>query len=152
LPIRRTITMIRRTLVCSAILTALLTISPPPSSGASKEIQELQRDVAQLQDMIRALQRSQDEKLTRLDTLVQQSLNSANDAGKSVAVIQSSIQGSLTDMQNKVSAPVVGLNKRMDDMSNDMRTLQQAVSDLASAVSKMQSLLNDINIGVKSIQ
>ncbi len=144
--------MIRRILVCGAILTALLAISPPPSSGASKEIQELQRDVAQLQDMVRALQRSQDEKLTRLDTLVQQSLNSANDAGKSVAIIQSTIQNSMSDMQNKVSAPVVGLSKRMDDMSSDMRTLQQAVSDLAAAVSKMQSLLTDINNNVKAIQ
>jgi len=40
----------------------------------------------------------------------------------------------------------------MDDMSNDMRTLQQAVSDLASAVSKMQSLLSDINNNVKANQ
>jgi len=143
--------MIRRILVCGAILTALLTIAPQRSSAASKEIQELQRDVAQLQEAIRAIQRSQDERFTKLDTLVQQSLNSASDAGKSVAIIQNSIQGSLQDMQSKVSAPVVGLSKRMDDMSNDFRTLQQAVSDLAAAVSKMQSLLTDINNNVRAI-
>jgi len=144
--------MIRRILVCGAILTALLTISPPPSSGASKEIQELQRDVAQLQDMIRALQTTQNDRLTRLDTLVQQSLASANDAGKSVAIIQSTIQNSMSELQTKVSAPVVGLGKRMDDVSNDVRTLQQAMSDLAAVVSKMQSLLNDINTNIKANQ
>src|SRR6266481_2275653 len=122
--------MFRRSLVWVVVATAVLTLSPTQSSGASKEIMELQRDVATLQDMVKAMQRSQDEKLSALQVLVQQSLNAANDANKSVAVIQSGFQQSLRDQEAKVVTPVVGLGARMDQVSNDLRTVSQAVSDL----------------------
>jgi TolA-binding protein len=144
--------MNRRTLVCGAILTALLTVSPPPSFGANKDILELQRQLAQLEDVVKALQKSQEDRAIKMEAMVQQAINAGGDAGRSAAIIQNNLQSSLTDMQSKVAAPVIGLGKRMDDMSNDMRTLQQAVADLASSVSKMQALLNDINIQVKAIQ
>ena len=81
--------MFPRILVCSVLAAVLLSLTPVPSSGASKEIQELQRDVAQLQDTLKQLQQSQDRQLTEIRTLVQQSLNAATDANKSVAIIQS---------------------------------------------------------------
>src|ERR1700681_3635592 len=98
--------MFRRLLVYLVVATAVLTLSPARSSGASKEILELQRDVATLQDMVKAMQRSQDEKFSALQVLVQQSLSAANDASKSVAVIQSGFQQSLRDQESKVVTPV----------------------------------------------
>jgi TolA-binding protein len=130
----------------------MLTLSPAPSSGASKEILELQRDVATLQDMVKAIHRSQDERFAALQVLVQQSLNSANDASKSVAVIQSGFSQSTRDLETKVVAPVVGLSARMDQVSTDLRSVSQAVSDLTGLISKLQSQLTDLNNAVKVIQ
>jgi len=130
----------------------MLVASPALTFAASKEIQELQRDVAQLQDMIKQLQRTQDEKFAALQVLVQQSVNASNDANKAVAVIQNSFQQNLRDQEGKVVAPVVGLSQRMDSMSDNFRTLQQAVSDLTSAVAKIQTQLTDMNNQLKVIQ
>lgn len=141
--------MFRRILACSVFAAALLSLTPSPSSGASKEIQELQRDVAQLQDQLKQLQTSQDRQLAEIRVLVQQSLSAATDATKSVAVIQSGFQQNLRDQESKVVTPVVGLNTRMDQMSQDMRTLQQAVGDLTGLMSKMQAQLTDLNNAVK---
>src|SRR6185369_7704738 len=124
--------MFRRVLACVAVAAALVVIRPAPSSGASKEILELQRDVATLQDMVKAMQRSQDEKFAALQVMVQQSLNAANDANRSVAVIQNGFQQNLRDQEAKVVTPVVGLGTRIDQMSTDLRTVSQAVSDLTS--------------------
>ncbi|MGA3097613.1 MAG: tetratricopeptide repeat protein [Bryobacteraceae bacterium] len=121
-------------------------------AAANKDMQELQRDVAQLQDMVKSLQRSQDEKFAALQVLVQQSVNVANDANKSVAVIQSSLQQSLRDQEGKVVAPVVGLGGRMDSMSNDFRGLQNSVSDLTALINKMQTQLSDIKDTLKVMQ
>lgn len=126
--------------------------APPVHAAASKEMQELQRDVAQLQDMLKSLQRSQDEKFAALQVLVQQSVNGANEANKSVAVIQSSLQQSLRDQEGKVVAPVVGLAGRMDSMSNDFRGLQNSVSDLTGIINKMQTQLSDIRDALKVMQ
>ena len=144
--------MFRRISISFAVAAAVLTLSPPPSSGASKEILELQRDVATLQDMVKAMQRSQDERFAALQVLVQQSLNASNDASKSVAVIQSSLQQNLREQEAKVVTPVVGLNTRMDQVSEGLRSTQQAVQDLNNMISKLQSQLTDLNNAVKVIQ
>src|SRR4051812_19615912 len=130
------------------LLCALLCVAPL-SYGASKEIQELQRDVAQLQDQIKQLQQAQDRQFAEIRVLVQQALNASTDASKSVAVIQSGFQQNLRDQETKVVTPVVGLNTRMDAVSQDMRTLQQAVSDLTGMLSKMQAQMTDLNNAVK---
>ena len=140
--------MFRRIFACGALVVSTLAFAPP-SFGASKEIQELQRDVAQLQDQLKQLQQTQDRQFTEIRVLVQQALNASTDASKSVAVIQSGFQQNLRDQESKVVTPVVGLNTRMDAMSQDMRTLQQAVSDLTGLMSKMQTQLVDLNNAIK---
>jgi tol-pal system protein YbgF len=126
-----------------------LAVSPGFAFAASKEIQELQRDVAQLQDMVRTLQRAQDEKFAALQVLVQQSVNAANEASRAVAVIQNSFQQNLRDQQEKVVAPVVGLSTRMTQMSDDLRTVSQAVTDLTGLMAKLQAQLTDVQNAVK---
>lgn len=144
--------MYRRVLVFGVLAAACLWLVPSPLPAASKEIEELQRDVAQLQDQVKQLQQSQDRQLAQVLVLVQQSLNAANDASKAVAVIQNGFQQNLQNEESKVVTPVVGLNTRMDQMSQDMRTLQQAVSDLTGLISKMQAQMTDLANSVKVMQ
>jgi len=144
--------MFRRVLAGMVVAAAILTLSPSPSSGASKEILELQRDVGNLQDMVKAMQRSQDERFAALQVLVQQSVNAANEASRSAAVIQSGFQQNMRDLETKVVTPVVSLGARMDQVSTDLRTVSQAVSDLTNMISKLQSQLTDLNNAVKVIQ
>ena len=144
--------MYRRYLSGFVVVAAMLTLAPTRSSGANKEIQELQRDVATLQDMVKAMQRSQDEKFAALQVMVQQSLNAANEANRSVAVIQSNLAQSLRDQETKVVTPVVGLSSRMDQMSGDLRTVQQAVADLTGMITGLKTQLNDLNNAIKVMQ
>src|SRR5690242_3255863 len=137
---------------------ALLAL-PIMAPAASREIQELQRDIGMLQDQVKNLQRSQDdkmmaltEKMTALQVLVQQSLDAANRANTGVAVIQNGSQQNLKDLENKVVAPVAGLSARVDQMSTDFRTLQQAVSDLTNLMGKLQAQITDLSNAVKVIQ
>ena len=137
---------------------ALLAL-PVMAPAASREIQELQRDIGMLQDQVKALQRSQDdkimgltEKLTMLQVLVQQSLDASNRANNSLAVIQNGSQQNLKDIADKVATSVAASNTRMDQMSNDFRTLQQSVSDLTSLIGKLQAQMTDLSNAVKVIQ
>ncbi len=144
--------MIQRGLVTAAALGALLALMPVRSFAASKEIQELQRDVAQLQDMVRQMQQSQDAKLIEIRTLVSTAISSANDASRAVATIQGSLQQSLREQETKVVAPVVGLSARMDALQNDVRTMQQSMADLSTSISKIQAQLTDVGNAVKVLQ
>ncbi|HUI81679.1 MAG TPA: tetratricopeptide repeat protein [Bryobacteraceae bacterium] len=130
---------------------ALLAV-PITAPAASREIQELQRDVGLLQEQIKALQTSENEKLTELKTLVQQAINTADKASTGVAVIQGTVQQNLRDQESKVVTPVVGLGTRIDSMANDFRMLQQSVSDLTGMIGKLQNQLTDLNNAVKVLQ
>jgi TolA-binding protein len=136
---------------CRALLPVLL-ICPSLTFAASKEIVELQRDVALLQEQLRSLQRSQDEKLSAIQVLVQQSLDAANKANTSVALLQSNLQQTTRDQQSKVGTAVVDMGAKIDTMATEFSALRESVADISSQVGKLQQQMVDIGNAVKTIQ
>jgi tol-pal system protein YbgF len=133
------------------LLPALL-ICPSLALPASREIVELQRDVALLQEQVRTLQKSQDEKLGVLQVLIQQAVDASNKANTAAAVLQSSLQQNLKDQQKSVVDPVVGVGAKIDQMSNDFQALRESVADISSQVGKLQQQMIDIGNAVRTIQ
>jgi TolA-binding protein len=140
--------MFQRFAVCALIAAVALSLLPTRSPAASKEIMELQRDVAGLQEQLRLLKESQDKQLAAITVLVQQALDTSKSSTTGVAVIQNSLQQSLKDIDSKVQTPIAGLSSRMDGMDQDMRTLQQSVGDLNGSVSKLSQQLTDLQHAV----
>jgi TolA-binding protein len=144
--------MFRRFAVCALVAAVALSLIPTRSPAASKEMMELQRDVAGLQEQLRLLKESQDKQLAALTVLVQQALDTSKSSTTGVAVIQNNLAQSLRDMESKVQTPVAGLSSRLDGMDQDMRTLQQSVSDLNASMNKLQQQLTDLNHAVSILQ
>jgi tol-pal system protein YbgF len=142
----------RRVSVCVLLALAAFTLTPAPSPAANKEIQELQRDVADLGEKLKLMQQSQDRQLSEIRKLVQDSIVAAGDANKSVAAIQHGFQQNLRDQESKLVSPVTSLGSRIDQVSGEMRSMQQAIADLAGMISRMQTQLTDLNNAVKVIQ
>jgi TolA-binding protein len=139
----------QRVWVFALIAATAVSLAPEPSSAASKEIQDLQREVALLGEAIKQMQANQDKNFTALTVLTQQALDAANRANTAVAVIQNGFERSTQAQQDKVVAPVVGLSTRMDNLSSDVRTVTQAISDLTAQMARIQSQLTDLNNAVK---
>ena len=133
-------------------LVPVLLICPSLALPASKEIIELQRDVALLQEQVRTLQKSQDEKLGVVQVLIQQSVDAANKANTSVAVLQNNLQQNLRDQQKSVVEPVVGVGAKIDQMTTDFQALRESVADISSQVGKLQQQMIDIGNAVRSMQ
>src|ERR1051325_4657069 len=118
----------RRVSVCVLLALGALLLTPAPSPGANKELQELQRDVADLGEKLRLMQQSQDRQLAEIRKLVEESLGAAADANKSVAAIQTGFQQNLRDQESKLVSPVTSLGSRIDQVSAEMRSMQQAIA------------------------
>src|ERR1700712_4591251 len=82
---------------------------PGGAFGASKEQMEMQRDIAQLQAQVTALQSSFDQKMATVQTLVQQALDAANKANTSVSVLSSTVNQTLERELTSKMAPIAGL-------------------------------------------
>jgi tol-pal system protein YbgF len=135
-------------------LTVLIVVAFTPVTvfAQKKEIVELQRDVAQLQDQIRTLQRTQDEKLTQLSTLVQQALDSSNKANTAIAVLQNSLVDRIGEQARTMAAPVANVGTKVDQMADEFRGVREAVADLSSRMSRLEAKLVDINTAVTTLR
>jgi TolA-binding protein len=137
----------------SRLIACVLLAAPLPAlAAASKEYQELQREIAQLQDMVKKLQsaqeqtvKSQNDKLAALQRLVQQSLEAAADLGKAVAAVETNVRQDFRDVQDKLLPPVAQLSTRVGSMSDDFATLQDAVAEMNTLNGRIQSQLTELN-------
>src|SRR5438045_2674625 len=115
-----------------AFVLCLLMAAPVLAPGANKEILDLQREVAILQQTIKDAQKSQDDKLAALQALLQQAIDAGNRANTGVAVVNDSLNRSLKDLPEKVSGPLAGLNSRINEMAENLRTLLQSNTDVVT--------------------
>jgi tol-pal system protein YbgF len=121
-------------LICSAL-----------SFGASKEIVELQRDVALLQDKMDTMQRDLDTKLGALTAMMQAVQDNS-------ARSNASLQDALSNGVGKQLAPVAGLSSKVDSMGDDVRALKDALNDLSARLERMDAKMTDLKNQMQIIQ
>lgn len=132
----------------TGLLIAVMMLSPALAPAANKDMIELQRDVAQLQDQIRELQRSFDERFAALQVLVQQTLDASNKSNNALDNAGRAQQG----LAERLSAPIAGLNAKVDGMGNDVSGMRESVNDLTARMGKIEQQLTDLNNVVKALQ
>lgn len=134
------------------ILGVSLLLLPVAASPASREQQEMQRDIAQLQDQVRTLQSGFDQKMSALQTLVEQALEAGNRANTSVSVLNSSVTQTLDRELKGALLPIAGLTAKVNNVGNDVSDLRNSIADLNTQMNRQQQLLTDINNALKVIQ
>ena len=130
----------------------LLVALAPLTFGASKEIVELQRDVAMLQDQVRNVQKSLDEKVTTIQTLVQQTLESVNKTNTAVAVMENRFGDAMKQQQQQVSGPVLTVTQKLDQMSEDFRAVRESVLDMNTRMGKLDAKMADLSNLINTIK
>jgi tol-pal system protein YbgF len=139
----------------AAFVGATLLAPASAPAAASKEMQDLQRDVAQLQDQMTALQKTLDSKLGAIQAQLQQAVDTANKTNSNVtslnAGVAQTLQSEMKNVRDQLNS-VTGLSVKVDNTSNDISDLHNAVAGLVTTVNKQQLMLNDILNQVKLIQ
>lgn len=126
---------------------------PVPSLLAQKreDILSIQRDVAQLQDQVKQLQTSQDQKLAELEGLIKQALDQSNQASGSMASLQRTLTDRLNDQQAKVAGPIAVLGTKIDQSSDDVRAVRENLAALSNRVANLDNKLSDISSAVRTL-
>ncbi|HYO82558.1 MAG TPA: tetratricopeptide repeat protein [Bryobacteraceae bacterium] len=132
-----------------SLLTVGLLASATAYAAPSKEIVQIQRDLALLQEQLRTVQQSTDEKLVRLTTLVEQALQSSTKANTSLAVLESGLRDRLSQ---QLAAPITGVTTRVDQMSTDLQAVREAVTDTSERIGKLQAQLVEISNTMRTLQ
>ncbi len=132
-------------------LFTLASVLAVPVFAQKDKILEIQRDVALLQNEVRSMKSSMDEKFAALNVLVQQSLDTANKSNTSLAILDKTIGDRLKDQQTSLQAPVAGVNTKVDQMATEFALMKESVSEVAELIKKLQSQLSDMNNAVRTL-
>lgn len=129
----------------SRLILVVLLVTPGLAQAQRKQIQELQRDMALLQDQLRAT----NEKLASLTSLVEQVLDRVNNTNTAMAVLEKSVKDSLREQEKHMAAPVAALGTRVESMAGEFRSVRESVADLNQRVGRMQAQLEDLRTSVQ---
>ena len=124
----------------------------PFAFGASKEIMELQRDVALLQDQVRNLQSTLDQKVAAIQALTQQTLDSVNRTNTAVAIMQSSFNDTMKQQQQSLTGPVANVGQKLDAMSDDFRAVRESVLDMNTRMGKLDAKIADLENLINTVR
>ena len=116
-----------------------------------EDILSIQRDVAQLQDQIKQLQASQDQKMAELESLIKQALDQSNQASAAMTALQRTLTERLNDQQSKVAAPIAVLGTKVDQSSDDVRAVRENLAALSNRVANLDNKLSDISSAVRTL-
>jgi chromosome segregation ATPase len=142
----------RRNFSPIVLLISAAALLNPGARAASREQLEMQRDIADLQNSVRALQSSSDMKLATIQTLIEQALEAGNKANTNVSVLSERMSQTLDRELKDSLRPVAGLSSKLDNVNNDVSDLKSAMQDLTTQLNRQQTLLSDINNQIKILQ
>src|SRR5579885_1162181 len=131
--------MLARTGMVVLIAAGALAAADKPS----QEILELQRDVAQLQEMVKTLGQSMEQRAAAMNGAIQGIAASVEKVNASVASLQKGT--------GDVAPTIATQGVRIDQAGQSLNQVQQAVADLTAAVNKLQTQVGDIGNAVKAM-
>jgi TolA-binding protein len=135
--------MIRATF-CLIFIAATLGAADKPS----REILELQREVAQLDAKLTAMQQSLETRLTAMAAQMQAAAESAAKA----AAAQSAAATAAQEQGAKSASALTQQGTRLDQFGSTISTMQQAIGDLTAVVNRIQTEITDVSNAVKVLQ
>ncbi len=125
----------------------------PALFGQKREdILSIQRDVASLQDQVRQLQKSQDDRMAAIQAMLQQAVDAASKLSGSMTAMQRDVDAKLGDQQSKMVAPMASMNTKIDQQGDDLRAIATNVADLVRRVNALDTKLADIKSALTTLQ
>jgi TolA-binding protein len=140
-------------------LLVLVLVVSPTLFGADKTTETLLallRDVGTLQDQVKALQKSLDDRLAGLNqSEAEQARATADQVAKSLAAVTAGVQKTLQsqqEQQSKTTDSVAAVGSQVQSVSDQLNTMRQALNDLTAAVSRLSTKLDDVSTAVAALQ
>ena len=114
-------------------------------------IQELQRDVAQLQNQLRQYKEAQDQKTAELESLLKQSLDANGRLATTLGSLQQSLSAAMAEQQGKLVQPINAVGIKVDQMSQSFTTLQTSMDETNRRLTRQEEKINEILSNVKTL-
>jgi len=114
-------------------------------------IQELQRDVAQLQNNLRQYKEAQDQKSAELESLLKQSLDANAKLAANLGTLQQTLAAAVAEQNGKLAQPMNAMGIKVDQMSQSFGALQTTMDEIIRRMTRNDEKLTEILSNVKTL-
>ena len=125
------------------LIVVVIFVTAAPLQAQKKEIIQLQRDMAILQEQVREISRQitqLSERMAVQQNVLQQNLDTSGKLHQAVAVIERS----LAKQTDAVVGPVTTISTRVDSLTNRFGAVREAIDEMNSRLGKVQQQVEDI--------
>ena len=116
-------------------------LAPQPASAVSRDMIELQQQVAQILQGQQDMRSAMDSNNATIKTLVQQSLDSVNKLNAEM----SSVQKSMQEVQANSGARIDSMAQQTQGLSDNLQDVQARVGKLSQQLTDVQNLLQSVD-------
>lgn len=127
-------------------------LSLPVRAQNQKEMTlALQRDVSSLQDQIKQMKASQEQRLAVIIENLRNTLDQAGRINEKMAVMQNNMDEKLKEAAGQVGTPTQHLRQKVDAMNDQFQNLSNAVAELNARLGKLDTKMEDVKKMVQTI-
>ena len=132
-------------------LVLLFGMAASPAFAVDKEVIKLQQDVALLQGMVRELQRSYDEKMAVVVTLVTQTADRLNQLSQSNGQISGQVGTSVASLEKTVQTAMANSSQKVDNLNTGLQGVEATLDDLKARLDQISEQVAKLTSASQSI-
>jgi len=136
----------------SSLVVFLALAFPFTAFSQRKEYVQLQRDIAILQDQVRALQNSLDEKTAQLVLQIQQAVDGINKANTSAVRLENDIRERFREQEQAVNRPVATVGTKVDQLTSELQAIRESLAALNVRFGRLEQQMVDTSNAIKTLQ
>ncbi|WP_321476590.1 tetratricopeptide repeat protein [uncultured Paludibaculum sp.] len=133
----------------TAIVTLLVLALPVASFGQKKEIVELGRDLALLQEEVRTHAKAQDDRLSNIEATLKAIQDQLAGTNRALTVLDSGLRDRL---EKQMNGPLSGVSGKVDNLSNDFGYVRETVAEISTRIGKLDQRMVDLENTIKTMQ
>ncbi len=130
------------------ILAAAL-LAAPVHAADKRELAQVQRDIALLQDEMRVSLKAQNDRLIAMESMLKTMLDQLAATNRAVTVLDGSLK---SRVEGGVVKPMAELGSRVDSMHEDYRYVRESVTEVNSKLSRISAQVSQLNDAIRTMQ
>jgi tol-pal system protein YbgF len=118
---------------------------PAVAPAQKRELTEMNRDVALLQEEVRSMKKADEDRFNAIDAALKQILDQINSANRQVAGLGTGLNKGVTNQIGVVGAKV-------DTLGEDFKYVKENVSEVIERLGKIEQKVVDLNTAIRTMQ
>ncbi len=131
------------------ITSLLMALAAGPAPAQKREMVELGRDLALLQEEVRNMQKSQGERLAGIESTLKAIQDQLAASSRAITLLDNGLKDR---MEKGMVGPIAGVGAKVDTLGQDFGFVRESVTEINTRLGKLDQKIADLSNTIKTMQ